>query len=109
MQTKSVWPAYNNKNELFLLDDLDHQKLYNSARNLESFAWHLNNRKNDTGELYLLSNGVSEDGVSNYSFERILAKLISMQDVMALIIADSSNRTINRVVHGAASYTFLPI
>lgn len=101
--------AYNGKKEIFILDELDQQKLYNSARNLESFAWHLNNRKRPNGELYLLSNGISTTGITNYSFERILGKLIGMQDLMANVIADKNNRTINRVVHGAASMTFLPI
>lgn len=101
--------AYNGKKEIFLLDDLDHQKLYNAARNLESFAWHLNNRRDAKGNLYLLSNGVSVEGATNVSYERIMGKLISMQDIMATVIADSTNRTINRVVHGAASMTFFPI
>ncbi|MDF2181857.1 hypothetical protein [Neptuniibacter sp. CAU 1671] len=101
--------AYNGQKEVFLLDELDHQKLYNSARNLESIAWHLNNRHRPDGQLYLLSNGISDDGVTNYSYERILSKLISLQDMMANIIADSTNRTITRVVHSAASMTLLPI
>jgi hypothetical protein len=107
--TGMLHAAYNGKQEVFLLDDLDHQKLYNAARNLESFAWHLNNRRDPRGNLYLLSNGISAQGVRNFSYERILSKLISMQDIMALVIADSTNRTINRVVHGAASMTFFPI
>lgn len=101
--------AYEGKQEIFLLDDLDQQKLYNSARNLESVAWHLNNRKDPQGTLYILSNGVSDEGITNYSYERIMGKLIGMQDMMADIISDKSHRTINRVVHGAASMTFLPI
>lgn len=101
--------AYNGKKEIFILDELDQQKLYNSARNLESVAWHLNNRKDPQGNLYILSNGISEEGVTNYSYERILGKLIGTQDLMADVIADKTNRTINRVVHGAASMTFFPI
>jgi hypothetical protein len=101
--------AYEGKQEIFILDDLDQQKLYNSARNLESVAWHLNNRKDPQGNLYILSNGVSEAGITNYSFERIMGKLIGGQDIMADVISDKTNRTINRVVHGAASMTFLPI
>lgn len=101
--------SYSGKQEFFLLDELDHQKLYNSARNLESIAWHLNNRKDAQGQPFLLSNGISPEGITNYSYERILSKLIGMQDIMALVISDNSNRTINRVVHGVASMTFLPI
>ena len=101
--------AYDGKKEVFFLDDLDQQKLYNAARNLESIAWHLNNRKDSEGQLYILSNGISPDGISNYSYERILGKLIGIQDLMADIISDKTSRTINRVVQGAASMTFLPI
>ena len=101
--------AYDGKQEVFILDDLDQQKLYNAARNLESIAWHLNNRKDSEGQLYILSNGISSDGISNYSYERILGKLIGIQDLMADIISDKTSRTINRVVQGAASMTFLPI
>ncbi|MFW1676745.1 hypothetical protein ACFVYJ_03075 [Pontibacter sp. JAM-7] len=101
--------AYNGQKEVFLLDELNQQKLYNSARNLEALAWHLNNRRGPEGQLYLLSNGISAEGVTNYSYERILSKLISLQDMMANIIADSTNRTITKVVHSAASMTLLPI
>jgi hypothetical protein len=101
--------AYDGKKEVFFLDDLNQQKLYNSARNLESVAWHLNNRKDPQGQLYILSNGISDQGITNYSYERIIGKLIGIQDLMANIISDKTNRTINRVVQGAASMTFLPI
>lgn len=101
--------SYNGKKEIFLLDELDQQKLYNSARNLESVAWHLNNRRDSSGNLFLLSNGVAKNGAANFSYERIFGKLISMQDMMAQVISDSTNRTINRVVHSAAKMTFLPI
>jgi len=107
--TGMLHSAYNGKEEMFLLDELSHQKLYNAARNLESFAWHLNNRHDPQGNLYLLSNGIAPDGTPNFSYERILGKLIILQDVMATVIADSTNRTINRVVQGAASMTFFPI
>lgn len=101
--------SYNGKKEIFILDEVDQQKLYNSARNLEAAAWHLNNRKDPQGNLYILSNGISPEGITNYSYERILGKLIGIQDMMANIISDSTNRTINRVVHSAASMTFFPI
>lgn len=100
--------AYNNKYELFILDELDQQKLYNSARNLESIAWQLNNRRTSKDTLYILSNG-STNGIRNLSYERIFGKLISLQDMMAMLIADSTNRTITKVVHSAASMTLLPI
>jgi hypothetical protein len=101
--------SYNYQDEFFLLDEIDQQKLYNSARNLEAIAWQLNNRSNKQGERYILSNGISATGVRNLSYERIFGKLISLQDMMALLVADSTNRTITRVFQSAASMTLLPI
>lgn len=101
--------SYNYKREFFLLDELDQQKLYNSARNLETVAWNLNNRKDQYGQPLLLANGYTQDGIPNLSFERTLGKMIALQDMLALIIADTTNRTIKNVVHRAASFTFLPI
>lgn len=101
--------SYNYKREFFLLDELDQQKLYNSARNLETVAWSLNNGKDKYGQPLLLANGYTKEGIPNLSFERTLGKMIALQDMLALIIADTTNRTIKNVVHRAASFTFLPI
>ena len=92
-----------------MLDDIDQQKLYDSARNLETISWKLNNSKDENGNLLLLSNGYSADGVANYSYERVLSQMMIIQDMMAIIISDSTNRTINEVVHGFASFFFIPI
>ncbi|MDO6562682.1 hypothetical protein Q4488_04730 [Amphritea sp. 1_MG-2023] len=104
-----LYAAYNYQDEFYILDEIDQQKLYNSARNLESVSWQLNNRKDINGERYILSNGISATGIRNLSYERLFGKLISLQDMMALLIADTTNRNITRVVQSAASMTFLPI
>ena len=101
--------AYQHKPEFFMLDDLDQQKLYNSARNLETVAWQLRQRRDSNGDLFLLSNGISEAGVANYSFELLFGKMISLQDMMAIVISEKTNRTITHIVHSAASMTLLPI
>ena len=100
--------SYNQKTELFILDDLDQQKLYNSARNLEIIAWRLNNFRDDKGALLLLSNGY-QDGIANLSYERLCGKMISLQDMMAKIVSGKNDRAINTVVHSVASTTLLPI
>ncbi len=107
--TGMISNSYENKIEFFILDDLDQQKLYNSARNLETISWQLNNKRDEKGHLLLLSNGISENGIANYSYERVISQMILIQDMMALMISDSTNRTINRVVQGVASFTFIPI
>lgn len=93
-----------------MLDEIDQQKLYHCARNLESIAWQLNQRRDNKGALLLVSNSIDNDtGETNLSTERILSKMISLQDMMARILADKNNRTLNKVVHGIASTTLLPI
>ncbi|OEE61472.1 hypothetical protein A1OO_10280 [Enterovibrio norvegicus FF-33] len=107
--TGMVSSSYNNQLEFYLLDDIDQQKLYNSARNLETVAWLLNTRTDSNGNLMLWSNGLTEEGVPNYSYERVLGQMMVIQDMMAKMVADSTNRHINQVVHGFASMTFFPI
>ncbi len=101
--------SYEYRDEFFMLNEIDQQKLYNSARNLEAVAWRLGNLRLPDGELFLLTNAIDEDGTRNLSFERIFGKLIGYQDMMAQIIADKTNRTIKNVVVGFASTTLLPI
>ncbi|MEH6625303.1 MAG: hypothetical protein V7739_02580 [Motiliproteus sp.] len=100
--------SYGKKTEFFLLDDLDQQKLYNSARNLEIIAWRLNNHRQTDDSLFLLSNGY-QNGIANLSFERLFGKMISLQDMMAKIVSGKTARAINTVFHGVASSTLLPI
>lgn len=99
--------SYNSKCELFIMDYLNEQSLYNSARNIERFVWRLKTRKNDNGELIILTNSFDGD-VINLSYERIFGKLISLQDTMALIIAKRTGRVIKEAVQ-IAGMAFLPI
>lgn len=102
--------SYNYQDEFFMLDEIDQQKLYHCARNLESIAWQINQRRNIDGELLLVSNSIDNDtGETNLSTERIFSKMISLQDMMARILSDKNNRAINKVFHGIASTTLLPI
>lgn len=107
--TGMINAGYGHRDEFFLTDELDHQKLYDTARNLETVAWQLRTRLDSNAHPLLLSNGVSEDGIKNFSYERLFGKLIATQDSLAMIVATSTDRTITRVVHGAASMTLLPI
>ena len=96
--------AYNDKCELFMLDFLNEQSLYNSARNIEILVWRLKTRTNENGELFLLTN--SQD---NLSYERLFGKLISLQDTMARIVSRRTGRMIKEVVHIAAGMAFMPV
>lgn len=46
---------------------------------------------------------------SNLSYERLLGKLISLQDTMAEVIAASANQTISKIIQRMATAVFLPI
>ncbi|MCL6417445.1 hypothetical protein MIB92_17425 [Aestuariirhabdus sp. Z084] len=99
--------AYDNKEEFFILDTLDQQKLYNSARNLEVLAWRLKTRVDTNGTLLLLTNHL-DPADPNLSFERLFGKMIALQDNLAMIVSQRNGRTINLILHGLAT-SFLAI
>jgi len=94
--------------EFFVIDELDPQKLYNSARNVEIAVWKLSNDRDANGQLFLLSNSALDEP-RNLSFERLFGKVIAHQDMMARIISGSTNRTIRHVIQRLMGAVFLPI
>ena len=101
--------AYNHRTEFYYLSELDAQKLYNSARNLEAVVWKLSNAKRANGELFLHTNALDAQGIANLSFEREFGKVIGIQDTLAKIIEDKTNRAIRFGVVNVATMLFLPI
>jgi len=101
--------AFNHQTEFYRLTEVDAQKLYNAARNTEAVVWKLSSAKNRRGEPLLLSNSFDRNNVVNLSFEREYGKLIGIQDTLAKIIEDKSNRAIRFGVVNVASMAFLPI
>ncbi len=106
--TEMLRRSYNHQQEFFILDSLDEQALYNSARNIEIFVWRLYQRRDSKGHLFLLTNHIDELGY-DISFDRLFAKMVMVQDMMALIVADKTNRGITKVVQGVAQLAFLPV
>jgi len=102
-----IHKSYNSKCELFILDSLNEQNLYNSARNIEILVWRLNTRKMDDNRLIILTNNF-EGEIKNLSYERLFGKLISLQDTMAQIVAGRTGRLINKAVQ-IVGMAFLPI
>jgi len=100
--------AFGNKSDFYVLDELDAQKLYNCARNLEIAAWRLNNNRSLEGELFLLSNE-TDPANRNLSFERELGRLIGLLDFLSVVVADKNGRTVNKVVQNLATAVFLPV
>lgn len=103
-----IMAAYNDKAEFYVLDELDPQKLYNSARNVEIAIWKLSTTRDGRGGLFLLSNE-NEGANRNLSFEREFGKLIAQQDTLARIVAEKTNRSIVRAIQSIATAVFLPI
>ncbi|MCL2076188.1 MAG: hypothetical protein FWH15_07080 [Betaproteobacteria bacterium] len=100
--------AYEHKDEFFIMDSLNAQKLYNSARNMEIAAWKLASSLDESGKPLLLSNEMG-DGAQNLSFEREFGRLIGQMDFIALIVSDRSGRAITGVTQSLATAIFLPV
>jgi hypothetical protein len=99
--------AYGYNSELFLFDSLDANRLLASAHNVEALLWRLKNTRWSDSAPYLVTSeyqGVTD----NLSFERLFGKLIMLQEMMARIAGDSSDRYVNKIVHTASS-VFIPL
>lgn len=103
--------AFEGKTEFYMLDDLDPQKLYNSARNVEIAVWRLSNKRMADDRLFLLSNEAGDQAgqPANLSFEREFGKIIGHFDLLSRIVADKLNRTVVKVVQSLATAVFLPV
>ena len=101
--------AYGGERNFYLNHEYDPQKIYYLARNLEIADWRLRNSRDAQGRLYLLSVGQDADGVVNASFERLVGKLVALQDHFAQVVADASNRRIKNVIQSVATAVFFPI
>lgn len=99
--------AYGGKETFYLHDNLDPQRLYYLARNVEIAFWKLGHDRDPAGQLYLLSNSLQGSG--DLSFERLAGKLISLHDHMAQVVADGTKRQIKNVIQSVASAVFFPI
>ncbi len=100
--------AHNDKHEFYLMDELDPQKLYNAARNIEIAIWKLSNARDQDGALYLISNQ-TDGSLKNLSYERLFGKLIALQDTIAVVVAQSTSRRIKTIIQSLASAVFMPI
>lgn len=103
-----VSAAFEDKEEFFLLDDLNEQKLYNCARNLEIAMWKLATARTPAGEPMLLSNEL-DPANRNLSFEREFGRIAGVLDFLAKVVADKHGRMLSRFAQNMASAVFLPV
>lgn len=106
LQTMMI-TAHGGKTEFYLPDNIDPQKVYNAARNVEIAAWKLSNARDANGKLYLLTNEINEKE-RNLSFEREFGKIVGRTDLFAISLAEKSQRFITRIIQNLATAAFLP-
>jgi len=99
--------AHGGKSEFYFTDRIDPQNVYNAARNIEIAVWKLSNARDETGQLYLLTNELNEHE-RNLSFEREFGKMIGSLDLYAITLSEKMQRSIVSVVQTLASAIFLP-
>lgn len=100
--------AFEHKAEFFMFDQLNEQKLFNCARNMEVAIWKLGNDRDSTNELFLLSNEL-DPANRNLSFEREFGRLTGLLDFMAKVTADRNGRGLSRFSQAVATTIFLPV
>jgi hypothetical protein len=99
--------AFSEKRDFYMYDDIDPQRLYNAARNLEIAAWKLASSRDANGQLLLLSNEMTP--IQNLTFEREFGKMIGNLDLLSSIVADKTNRNVVRIMQNIATAVFLPV
>ncbi len=102
-----VQTAFGDKVGFYLMNDLDGQRLYNAARNVEIAAWKLGATRDANGRPLLLSNEMGD--VTNLSFEREFGKVIGILEALTDVIEAKTERTVVRVVQNMATAVFLPL
>lgn len=101
--------SHDGKTEHFLTDSIDPQNIYNVARNFEIAAWKLSTARDTQGNLYLISNQITNNQASednNLSFEREFGKMIGRTDLYAIALAEKSQRLISRVTQSLTTLLF---
>jgi hypothetical protein len=101
-----IFEAYQGQREFYMIDFLDAQKLYNSARNVEVASWLIRTKQSASGAVFLVSSGDSEE--VNLSFERLFGKIINAQDMIAQIMANRQHRVLKSALQSMVT-AFIPI
>ena len=92
--------SYNDKLDFYVLDSLEPQRLYNSARNYEIVQ----------KKLVSLSTSANKSALkTDDATEHQFSKIIAIQDTLAKIVEDKTNRTIKNGVINVATFMFFPI
>ena len=107
----TIVTAHGGKRELYYLDSIDPQHVYNAARNMEIALWILNTRRDAKGQPLLLANEITGEN-RNLSFEREFGKIIGRLDLLASYMTERYRRAVIGYVQGllaAPLLAFLPV
>ena len=85
--------AHGGRTSFNMLQGIDAQLVYNSARNMEIAMWVLSSRRKPDGTPMLLSNEMSQGG-HNLSFEREMGKIIGRLDLLARFNTERYRRAV---------------
>lgn len=102
-----LYVAHGRKARFVMTDSLAPQSLYNAARNIEIALWKLSTAHCQAEQLCLLSNSL-QTASQNLSFEREFGKIIARTDLLALTLAEKSQRLLSRVTQVVSTRPFLP-
>jgi len=100
--------AFEHNADFYMLDNLDEQKLYNCARNIEIAVWKMSSTRSADGGPLLVSNELDPNN-PNLSFEREFGRIIGLLDFLAKVVADKHGRSITRLTQSIATAVFLPV
>jgi hypothetical protein len=103
--------AHGGKRNLYLIDGLDAQRVYNAARNVEIAMWLLAQRKDQHGQPLLLSNTLAGQS-QNLSYERLFGSIIGRTDLVAEFTAEKYRRSVidyAQSFFGGQFFQFLPV
>lgn len=106
--TDMIRESYDYQNDFYLFSDLDQQKLYHSARNIEIALWRIARSDDGGGRPLILTNSWQGEK-RNLSYERLFGKLIALQDMLATITAQKNQRVIKTVAQNVATMAFIPL
>jgi len=98
--------AHGGKTDLYLVDSLDAQYIYNAARNIEIAVWLLSSRRHAAGQPLLLADEMSGP-LRNLSFEREFGKVIGRLDLLAEVVTEKYRRAVISYVQNLVGGTFL--
>lgn len=104
----TIIAAHDGKTRFYVASNLDAQRLYNAARNIETAAWLLASRRDINGLPLLYANEMSAEH-TNLSFEREFGALIGRLDLVANLVGENVRRVGINYAQGLLFFNFLPV